>query len=100
MNGGPSSLVRGRSAAASRQLRVACTRIATSAGPARAGPSLAEGHRLLPPPSEVTPHPVPLADGVDHDPPYGKWLPETTGRSQMVCLPFSLERADTLRTPD
>ena len=62
-------------------------------------PSLAEGAAYLPPPSEVTPHPVPLADGVDHDPPHLAMVSGDYRLLPIVCLSYSAERADTPQSP-
>jgi len=56
------------------------------------------GAAYLPPPSAVTPHPVLLAERVDHDP----HLAMVSGdyRSPpIVCLSYSLARADTPQSP-
>ena len=49
----------------------------------------------LPPPSEVTPHPVPLADGVDHDPPHLAMVSGEYRLLPIVCRSYSVEGADT-----
>jgi hypothetical protein len=50
-------------------------------------PITGRGPAYLPPPSEVTPHPVPLADDVDHDPPH---IAMVSGDYRLLpdCLPI------------
>ena len=57
------------------------------------------GAGYLPPPPEVTPHPVPLADGVDHDQPYLAMASDDQRLLSIVCPSYSIDSVGTPQSP-
>ncbi|HKP42403.1 MAG TPA: hypothetical protein VJV41_15670 [Mycobacterium sp.] len=53
----------------------------------------------LPPLPEVTPHPVPLADGVDHDQPYLAMASDDRRLPSIVCPSYSIDSVGTPQSP-